>query len=144
MFLHVLGILGTLGRVGLGGVQRVIVILLEGTVDVFFKDGLGLVDIELGLEVPDVVGDAAAVGAAAGIGKVEALVNDLFAHGAPVALATAILLRLLGVGVGKAVLGKELGHVVVFRAVGLSQGAMGTVIELVRASHWRVSREDER
>ena len=54
-----------------------------GAVQALLKDGLGLVDLELGLEVLRVAGDAAAVGAAAGVGKVERLVGGLLASVAP-------------------------------------------------------------
>lgn len=49
------------------------------------EDGFGLVDLELGLQVVGVAGKAAAVGAAAGVGKVEGLIIDRFVAGeAPV------------------------------------------------------------
>jgi len=138
--LLVLHVVRTLGRVRVHGTERVLVVL-EGAVDVLLEDRLGLVDIKLGLEVLDVGGHGAAVGAAARVDKVEGLVDDLFAHAAPVALAIAVLLGLLGVGVGITVLGKELGHVVI-RRVGLRHVATRTVVELVGASH--VCRIDEK
>lgn len=67
---------GAGGGVGLGQ-------LLLGAVDALLEDGLGLIDVELGLEVAEVVAEAAAVGAAAGVGQVETLVVDLFACVAP-------------------------------------------------------------
>lgn len=129
----VLHLIRPLGRVRVHRTEGVLVVL-EGTVDVLLKDGLRLVDIKLGLEVLDVRRHRAAVGPAARIDKVELLVHDLLAHAAPIALAIAVLLGLLGVGVGKPVLGKELGHVVI-RRVGLRHVATRTVIELVRTSH---------
>ncbi len=51
--------------------------LVDGTVDTLLKNGLRLVELKLGLEVPEVVGVAAAVGAATGIVKVEGLVDNL-------------------------------------------------------------------
>lgn len=47
------------------------------------KDGLRLVDLELGLEVVEVVGVAAAVGSTAGVGEFELLVDNLLARRAP-------------------------------------------------------------
>jgi hypothetical protein len=132
----VLHVVRTLGRVRVHGTERVLVVL-ERTVDVLLKDGLRLVDVELGLEVLNVSGHGATVGAAAWVDKVERLVNNLLAHAAPVALAIAVLLGLLGIGVGKPVLGKELGHVVIGR-VGLCHVATRTVVELVGASHCAV------
>ena len=51
--------------------------LIDGTVDALLKNGLRLVELKLGLEVPEIVGVAAAVGAATGIGEVEGLVDNL-------------------------------------------------------------------
>ena len=48
------------------------------------EDGLGLVDLKLGLEVAQVVRIAAAVGATTCVGEVELLVKDLIANLAPV------------------------------------------------------------
>ncbi len=50
---------------------------MKRAVDALLKDGLRFVELELGLEVPEVVGVAAAVGAATGIGEVEGLVDNL-------------------------------------------------------------------
>lgn len=50
---------------------------------VLLEHGLGLDGFELGLEVLETGRVAAAVGAAAGVGQVEALVLDLFAVDAP-------------------------------------------------------------
>lgn len=60
------------------------VVLLDlGAVEALLKDGLGLVDLELGLEVMEMVRVAAAVGAAASVGELELLVDDLLARRAP-------------------------------------------------------------
>jgi hypothetical protein len=69
-------------RLGLGDILVVLGRHL-GAVQALLKDGLGLVDLELGLEVLRVAGDAAAVGAAAGVGKVEGFVDDFLAGVAP-------------------------------------------------------------
>lgn len=53
--------------------------------DALLENGLGLVDVEFGLEVAQVVAEAAAIGAAAGVGQVEALVMDLLACVTPMA-----------------------------------------------------------
>lgn len=110
-----------------------VVISAERSVNVFFKHGLLLIDIKLGLEVVDVCRHVAAVGTATGIGELEVFIHHFGTGCAPVGLATAILLGLLGIGVGEPVLGKELGEVmflvVVFKAIVLA------VVELVRASH---------
>lgn len=70
----------TLGRLGLG---EVFAVLLGRAVDRLLEDGLRLVDIELGLESRDVVGEATAVCAAASVSEAEVLVNDLLAGVAP-------------------------------------------------------------
>lgn len=69
-----------LGRLRLGDVLGV----LLRAVDVLLEDGVRLVDLPLCLELPDVVGDAAAVGPAARLVEVEVLVKHLVAHVAPV------------------------------------------------------------
>jgi len=71
----------------------------------------GLVELELGLEVLNVAREIATVGAASSIDEVEGLVNGLFTSIAPVALPATVLLGLLRVGIGEAVLGEELGNV---------------------------------
>lgn len=48
------------------------------------EDGLGLVDVKLGLEVAELVGIAGAVGSAARVGECEVLVDNLFTSRAPV------------------------------------------------------------
>lgn len=103
---------------------------------IFFEHGLGLVDVKLGLEVSDVAGKGRAVGATAGIGKLKCgrVIMGLFADGAPVALAITVLLGLSGIRVGKAVLGEELGEVVV-GDVALGHVTTAAVVVLVGASH---------
>lgn len=59
------------------------VVLVLGTVEGLLEDGLGLVDLELGLEVAQVCRVATAVGAATGVGEVEFLVEHLLANFAP-------------------------------------------------------------
>jgi hypothetical protein len=56
--------------------------------------------------------------------------------GLPVASATTILLGLLGVLVGKAVLGKELGDMFLRGDGAVGQAGMVLVSKLVGASHW--------
>ena len=53
-------------------------------VEVLLEDGLGFVELELGLEVDLAVVVAAAVGAATGIGEVELIIDDLFADTTPI------------------------------------------------------------
>lgn len=99
------------------------------------KDGLWLVDLELGLEVVDVVGEGAAVGAAASVGKGEAMVDDLFAEATPVALTTAVLLDLLGVNIGVAVLGEEARLMLNGDGSALGDAFVVAVVGLVGTSH---------
>jgi len=120
---------------GLGLVGDVLVVLDLGSVQALLKDGLGLVDLELGLEVLRVTGDAGAVGAAAGVGVVEGFVDGLLAGVAPVASAATVLLGLLGVLVGKAVLGKELGDMFLRGDGAVGKAGMVLVTKLVGASH---------
>lgn len=60
-----------------------VVIFLDGAVDGLLKDGFGVIDFELGLEVTHVVGHRAAVGTAAGVVELEALVRDVITERAP-------------------------------------------------------------
>lgn len=73
---------GTSGRRGVDLGE--LVVSHNGAVESLLEDGLGLVELELGLEVLQVVGVAAAVGATAGIDKVELVVDDFLARSAPV------------------------------------------------------------
>lgn len=111
-------------------------VVIDRTVKFFLEYGIRLIDVKFGLEVANISGHGAAVGAATRVDKVEALINNLLAHATPVAFAIAILLGLFGVRVGKAVFGEELGHVFIGR-VGLGQLAMRAVIEFVGASHYK-------
>jgi hypothetical protein len=63
------------GRLRLGE-ERVIFLVLGWAVDALLKDGLGLVDLKLGLEVAQVVRVAAAVGSATLVGPLELLINN--------------------------------------------------------------------
>lgn len=100
-----------------------------------FEDRLGLIDLELGLEVADVVGEAATVGAAAGIGELEVFVNDFFSEASPVASAATVLLDLFGIHVDMAVLGKETWEMLSGSSGAVGETLVVTVIGLVRASH---------
>lgn len=112
------------------------VVLLDlGAVEALLKDGLGLVDLELGLEVMEMVRVAAAVGAAASVGELELLVDDLLARRAPVAAATSVLLGLLGVNTVEAALGEELGKILMRDGGALGQAGVVLLVELVRSSH---------
>jgi hypothetical protein len=119
---------------------RRLLLLTSRTMDVFLEDGLRLVELELGLEVLQLGGDAAAVGAAAGINKVELLfVHDFASSSAPIGFATSVLLCLLGVGVGITVLAKELGdvrlRVATCDCTTLNEGRVVLVVVLVGAGH---------
>jgi len=103
--------------------------------DRLLEDGLGLVDIELSLEGTDVVGEATAVCATAGVGEAEILVDDLLAGIAPVTSATAVLLHLLGVSAHRAVLRKVAREMLLGGSGSIGQTGVVTVVELVRASH---------
>lgn len=128
-----------------------------------FEDRLGLVDLELGLEVAGVVGEAATVGAAAGIGEPEVFINHFFSeaspngrvlavvyqieclHGQdgiwslPVAFAATVLLDLFGVCVDMPVLGKEAWEMLSGSSGAVGETLVVTVIGLVRASHCATS-----
>lgn len=84
--------LGVGGAVGVAALRRVRlgeligILILDRSVDGLLKDGLGLIDLELGLQIGDVVGEAAAVGAAAGIRELEWLIGDVICKTAPVVL----------------------------------------------------------
>jgi hypothetical protein len=138
--LPLVGGAATLRRVRLGEILAVFI--SHRTVESLFKDRLGLVDLKLGLEVVDVVREAATVGAAALVGKVKAAITDLLTHTTPIALATAVLLNLLRVDIGVAVLSKETGKVFNGEGGALGNALVVTVVGLVRASHcgWRTSR----
>ena len=66
-----------------GPARRALRLLVLLGAHVLLEDGLGLVDLELGLEVVEVARQAAAVGAAARVGEVEVPVDCLIAGVAP-------------------------------------------------------------
>lgn len=79
--------LGALGRVlggGSGGSVSLCELRVLGAVDRLLKDGLGLVELELGLEVLEVVGIAGRVGSTASVGEVELVVKNLVTRVAPI------------------------------------------------------------
>jgi hypothetical protein len=53
----------------------------------------------------------------------------------PIAFSATVLLGFLGVGVGKAVLGKEFGDMLLWEDSAVGQAGVVLVTELVRASH---------
>ena len=67
---------GSRGSVGLGKLWVI------GAVNRLLKDRLGLVELELGLEVLDVVGTGR-IGATASVGEVELVVKNFIARVAP-------------------------------------------------------------
>lgn len=122
----------TLGGLGLG---EVLAVFLGGAVYGLLKDGLGFVDVELGLEGANVIGEATAVGAAASIGEAEVFINDFLASIAPIASAATILLHLLGIDALVAVLRKVARQVLLGRGSSVGQAGVVTVVVLVRSSH---------
>lgn len=59
-------------------------VIVLGAVDALLEDGLGVIHLELGLEVGDVMAKATAVRPTTGIGEVEGLVLDLATCAAPI------------------------------------------------------------
>jgi len=100
-----------------------------------FKDRLSFIDLKLGLEIGDVVGEGGAVGTTTGVGERKALVHYLIAKTPPVTLATTVLLDLLGVDIGIAVLGEEARKVVDRRGGAFSDALVVAVVGLVRSGH---------
>jgi hypothetical protein len=115
-------------------VQSVILLGL-GAVDTLLEDGLGLIELKLGLEVMKMIRVAAAVGAATSVGELELLVDDLLTGTSPVTLAATVLLGLLGINTIEAVLGKELGNILLRKNSTLGDAGVVFVVELVRSSH---------
>lgn len=85
--------LGALGRVvvnrdatggGSGSSVGLGELWVLGAVDRLLEDGLGLVELELGLEVLEVVGIAGRIGSTASVGEVELVVEDLITRVAPI------------------------------------------------------------
>jgi len=134
--LHILGhLLGVDGSATRRALRLGKLIIALRAMQILLKDGLGFVEFELGLEAVKVCREAAAVGAATSIGKVEWLINHLLTGIAPVASAAAILLGLLGVGVSEAVLSKELRQVLLREDGALGNAGVVLVVVLVRTSH---------
>lgn len=103
--------------------------------DKLFKNGLGLVDLELGLELGH-VGEAAAVGAATGVGETKVFVDDVIAKAAPIASTRSVLLDLLGVHVGMTAFGKETREMLRGVSGAVGEALVVTVIGFVRAGHF--------
>jgi hypothetical protein len=122
------------GTIGFGGSLSMVgfEIFFERAVFARLKDRLGLDGLELGLESSGTPGMGRRVGATARIGwVVGGVILDFVAFAAPVALATTILLGLLGIGVGKAMLGEELGDMF----LNVTLAGVVAIVELVRPSH---------
>ena len=73
----------TTALAGVSTGEYVVVIFFHRTVKRLLKDGFFLVYFELGLEVGRVVRDAAAVGAAASVGKAKLLIGNVVTKGPP-------------------------------------------------------------
>lgn len=119
------------------GLLKGSLLFLGSVMNTLLEDWLGLVDLELGLEVIQVVGDGTGIGVTTSVHEAELGVIENFITGvAPVALAATVLLDLFGVGIGETVLAKVLGDMLdgdecaVFRLADV-----GLVVVLVRASH---------
>jgi hypothetical protein len=121
-----------LGRVSLDQLVRLV---LKRAVDGLLKNRFRLVDLPLTLEVADVVGEAAAVGAAAGVRELEVLVHDFFTKASPVAFAATVLLHLLRINVHVATLGEEAREVLCWGGSPVSETLVVAVVGLVGASH---------
>lgn len=125
------------GTTALGGLglSQLLAVLLGRAMDRLLEDRLRFVDVELGLEGIQVVGVAAAVGAATSVGETEVLVDDLLTSIAPVTSAAAVLLDLLGVDTLVSMLGEIARQVLLGRSSAVGQAGVVTVVVLVRASH---------
>lgn len=119
----------------LGEIISILLLFDEGTVDRLLKDRLTVNHLELGAKLFSVVGDGATVGAATGIGKSKVLVGNVFMKGAPVALASTVLLDLFGIDVGVATLGKVTGKMLNGESSAFGDALVITVVGLVGASH---------
>ena len=62
---------------------QLIHLILGSTMKLLLEDRVGLKGLELGLEIGDVVGVLAAIGAATGIGEIVPIVMGLFSRSAP-------------------------------------------------------------
>lgn len=127
--------------------------------DILLEDGVLVVDLELGLEVGDVVGEVAAVGAATSVGEAEVMVRDIIVHSSPmmivlvrhrlietrwrvsdgmyipIASARTVLLHLLRVNICKAMLCKVTWEMLRRGSSALGEALVVSVIGLVGASH---------
>lgn len=135
ILLVVLIVHGAAGARGALGLGQSVVILMVRAVDALLEDGLGLIDLKLRLEVMEMVRVAAAVGATTRVGEAELLIDYLGAKTTPVATAATILLGLLGVDTFEAVLGEELGKVILGKDSALGQAGVVLLVVLVRSSH---------
>jgi len=117
----------------------------SGAMDTFLEHRLGLIDLKLGLEILELRGDAAAVGAATGIDEVELFIDDFTTSRAPIGLAATVFLCLLGIGIGVTMLPEELGDMCLRVATthGTTLKGVVLVIELVGASHFERLFRDE-
>lgn len=129
------GRVSALGRVSLGQIVAILILLHKRAVDGFLENRFRIVDLKLGLEVSGTVGKAAAVGAAASIGKGEILIHDLIGVASPVTTATAILLDLLWVGVDIAALGEKARKILLSDSSAVGNALVVTIVGLVGASH---------
>jgi len=104
-------------------------------VKLLLEDGLGLIDLELGLEVLKVMVDAEAIGTTTKVVPVDVLVGNFLTRATPVALAAAVLLGLFGIYTLEAILTKELWAMLdrQYRALG-DTGVVLSVC-LVRSGH---------
>jgi hypothetical protein len=139
MLLHALAVLDVhRARLARGGLRlgQDVVILSDGAVDALLEDGLGFVELELGLEVVQVVGVATAVGTTARVAEVELLVDYFLADITPIAFASTVLLCLLGVDALEAILGEEFGEAIMWKDGTLCKTSVVLVVELVRSSHF--------
>jgi len=122
-----------LRRVRLG--EGVTGIIAQRSVKELLEDGFGLIDLEFGFEVREVVvGEA--VRAATGVGEVEVLIDHFLADASPVTLSASVLLDLPGVGINVAAFGEEARQVFCCGSGALAKALVVTVIELMRTSHF--------
>jgi len=105
-------------------------------VELLLKDGLGLVDLKLGLQVSGVVREAAAVGATSSVGEAEVFIHYFISKATPITLAAAVLLDLFGVCVEMAILGKESRKMLCWGSSAVREALVVSVVGLVRASHF--------
>jgi hypothetical protein len=109
-------------------------VFLLRTVERLLKNGLGLVDLKLCLEIGN-MRKAATVGAAASIGKGELLASDIIVDSSPIASTRAVLLHLLGVDIGEAIFTKEARDSFRGEHSPLGNALVVTVVGLVRSGH---------